>query len=192
MAARCHTSAGQIMPNKGARMKCTDLLIQDHKAILRALDVLEHMARRMDEKEAVEWEDVDAILRFLQKFADDNHQAKEESALFPELLSTCCNQDRALRQMLFEHDQERSLTEALEDALHTRRPDQFVIFARRFVGLLRNHIDKEDHILFEIVDRSLSKEQDEKVVSEFKNFAISRDLFDGLRRLEWKYLRKAA
>ena len=69
-------------------MKCTDLLIQEHKIILRALDVLDHMATRVENSQLVAFEDVETLLRFLRGFADDHHQAQEESALFPELMRT--------------------------------------------------------------------------------------------------------
>src|SRR5262245_54328313 len=173
-------------------MKCTDLLIQDHNTILRALDVLDEMAKRVERQETGEREDVESLLRFLRLFADDHHQAKEECALFPELRRAAHPEEGAMRHMLFEHDQERSLVEGLEDALFTRNRDEFVLFANRFGALIRNHIDKEDHILFEIVDRILSAEQDDLVVAEFGKFQISPELIADLRRLESKYLRKAA
>jgi hemerythrin-like domain-containing protein len=166
--------------------------MQDHKTILRALSVLEAMATRVEQDQPVDDEDVEAILRFLRTFADDHHQAKEESALFPELRRTCCAEEPSVRQMLFEHDQERSLVEALEDALHTKKGPQFVQFAHRFVALIRNHIYKEDYILFAIVERNLTAEQDETVVAEFEKFDIDERCLADLRRLEWKYLRKAA
>ena len=93
-------------------MKCTDLLIQDHKAILRALNVLEAMALHVERDQSVDDEDVETILRFLRTFADDHHQTKEESALFPELRRSCVAGEPSVRHMLFEHDQERSLVEA--------------------------------------------------------------------------------
>src|SRR6516164_4550030 len=102
-------------------MKCTELLIQDHKTILRALDILDQMADRVENHKVVEHDDVETILRFLRTFADEYHQGKEESALFPELRRTLTGYDPALRQMLFEHDQERSLVEAIEDALFTKK-----------------------------------------------------------------------
>jgi len=173
-------------------MKCTDLLIQDHKTILRALSVLEAMASHVETDQPVDGEDVETILRFLRVFADDHHQTKEESALFPELRRSCIAGEPSVRHMLFEHDQERSLVEALEDAMRTKKGAQFVQFAHRFVALIRNHVYKEDYILFPIVERNLSPEQDEKVVAEFEKFQIDLGYLADLRRLEWKYLRKAA
>ena len=173
-------------------MKCTDLLTQDHKIILRGLDVLAQMARDAERHRPPEAIDVEALLRFFCSFADDHHQLKEESALFPELLRSYCGQEASLRHMLFEHDQERSLVAALEDALHTKQVADFVYFADRFVDLIRTHIHKEDRILFQIVEAALSPEQDAKVVAEFDKFEVDESLLGDLRMLEWKYLRKAA
>ena len=171
-------------------MKCTDLLIQDHKIILRCLDVLDHIAARVERGEQAAGGDAETVLRFLRKFADDHHQTKEESALFPELMRTSSAQAGPLRQMLFEHDQERSLVDALEDALYTKKGVEFVHFANRLIALLRNHVTKEENILFDIVERSLSPAQDEKVTAEFGKFQIDLGFISELRRLEWKYLRR--
>src|SRR5947199_9427785 len=86
-------------------MKCTDLLIQEHKIILRAMDVLDHMATRVENSQPVAPEDVETLLRFLRGFADDPHQAQEESALFPELLRTSAWTEDPLRHMVFEPDE---------------------------------------------------------------------------------------
>jgi hemerythrin-like domain-containing protein len=173
-------------------MKCTDLLIQDHKIVLRALDVLEQMAKRVENHQVLEHDDVATLLRFLRSFADDYHQGKEESALFPELRRFSTAPDGPLRQMLFEHDQERSLVEAIEDALFTKKGFEFVHFAHRLIDLMRDHVRKEDRVLFEIVDRSLSKEQDENVVDQFNRFNLDPLLMFEFRTLESKYTKKAA
>ncbi len=173
-------------------MKCTDVLTKEHKIILRAVAVLDHMAARVEKGQAVDAQDIETILRFLRAFADDHHQAKEESALFPELRRTSAVNEPAVRQMLFEHDRERSLVEGLEDSLRTKKGTAFVQFAVRLSDLLRNHIHKEDKILFEVVDRSLSPEQDERVTKELNQFKAKDDWLGDLRRLEWTYLRRAS
>jgi hemerythrin-like domain-containing protein len=173
-------------------MKCTELLLQDHKLILRALDVLEQMAKRVERHEPLEHDDVEVVLQFLRVFGDDFHQAREESALFPELLRDVHAQEPSLRQMLFEHDQERSLVEGLEDALYTKNGKQFTQFAIRLVELLRNHVHKEDSVLFGIVDRLLSAQQDAQIVKEFEKFHLDPVLVRQLEQLERKYIRKAA
>ena len=173
-------------------MKCTDLLTQEHKTILRALDILDHMAARIKEDQPLAVEDVETILHFLRAFADNQHQAKEESALFPELLRTSAANGAPLRQMIFEHDQERSLVEGLEDSLRTKRGMEFVHFANRLTGLIRTHIRKEDNILFPMAERCLSPEQDERVTTELNQFEVDVAFLADLRRLEWIYLRRVA
>jgi hemerythrin-like domain-containing protein len=173
-------------------MKCTDLLIQDHKVILRCMDVLQEMATCVDNGEQPVEEDIQTLLRFMRVFADAHHQLKEESALFPELRRNGSQQESPLRQMLFEHERERSMVEGLEDSMLLKKGSEFVFFANRLTTLIRNHIYKEDNILFEIVDQALSPEQDERVVAEFNKFQVDPSLLADLRRLEWKYLRKVA
>lgn len=173
-------------------MKCTDHLSQEHKIILGALDVLDQMAVRVEHDQPVEAHDIDALLRFLRAFADDHHQGEEESALFPELMRTSAAAQPAVRQLLFEHDRERSLVEGLQDSLCTKKGVEFSQFAGRLTDLLRNHIRKEDKILFEIVERCLTTEQDERVTTELNRFQINSDLLSDLRRLEWTYLRRVA
>jgi hemerythrin-like domain-containing protein len=177
-------------------MKCTDLLFQDHIVILRALDILDRMGASFGKNEPVDPEDTRDVLRFLRIFADEHHQAKEESVLFPQLFAVPGLQHASLRHMLFEHDQERSLIEGLEDALKTKKGPDFRHYAHRLSGILRAHIDKENNILFEIAERSLSQEQHDRIAAEFEKFDLGwenrEELNDNLRRLERKYLGIAA
>jgi hemerythrin-like domain-containing protein len=173
-------------------MKCTDLLMQDHKIIVRALEILQEMATRVEAGRTVDAKDIETIVGFLRAFEDNYHQTKEESALFPELMRTTVGNESRLRHMIFEHDQERSLVQGLEDALHTQKGKDFVHFANSLVELIRTHIQKEDDILFPIADEALSKEQDESITSLFDKFEIDAGYFTDLRRLEWTYLKRAA
>jgi hemerythrin-like domain-containing protein len=120
-------------------MKSTDVLMQDHKIILRALDVLDDMAKRLRYDQPIDREDILSILRFIRLFADEYHQTKEERAVFPELRAAQ-PQERPLREMMFEHDDERTLVKELEDAIHTRQGLDFVYLAHGLTALIRNHI----------------------------------------------------
>ena len=179
-------------------MKSVDLLSQDHKVILRSLDILENIAARVQKGEKTNRDDVQSILDFLRVFEDEYHQTKEETALFPELMRCAESEQTNLRQMLFEHDQERSLVDGLEEALKTNQATDFVLYAYRLSTILRGHIYKEDHLLFSIIETSISKEQDERIVAEFEAFDRSlgidkkRLLLASLASLESKYLRKTA
>ena len=172
------------------RMKSISDLTEDHRIIWRSLDVLDEMSARTQNQQPIPEQDVLTLLRFLRVFADDHHQTKEESALFPVLMQTKAN--GRLRQMIFEHDQERSLVEGLEDSLRTRKGAEFVHFANRLAQLIRTHIQKEDTVLFPIAESCLSEQQDERVTAELQKFTVDSTLLDDLRRLEWAYLKRAA
>jgi len=141
--------------------------------------------------EAIDQDDATTLLRFLRTFSDEHHHLKEERVLFPEVMRTSEAQGGPLRHLLFEHNQERSLVEGLEDALNTRKGSDFVLFANRLTDRVRNHIQKEDSILFPILDVLISSALDEKVSTGFDKFQLDAGLLDDLRRLEWKYLSKA-
>lgn len=140
--------------------------------------------------ERIDQDDATTLLRFLRMFADEHHHVKEEGVLFPEVMRTSEAQGGPLRHLLFEHSQERSLVEGLEDALHIGKSSDFVLFANRLTDRVRNHIQKEDGILFPIIEVLISSQLDEKVSSEFEKFQLDPGLLDDLRRLEAKYLRK--
>jgi hemerythrin-like domain-containing protein len=177
-------------------MKSTDLLSQEHKMILRALDVLDAVSSSVDAGTKPEEADVDTILEFLRWFADAHHQAKEETVLFPVLKSSAAAADRAVQHMIFEHGQERSGIEELETHLRVGQASDFVSCAGQLSSRLRNHIYKEDQILFPQADALLDSQTDETVFEQLSRFDTPLDKqsleehLQHLRRLEWKYLRK--
>jgi hemerythrin-like domain-containing protein len=115
---------------------------------------------------------------------------KEESVLFPELMRISRTEAGPVRHLLFEHSQERSLVEELEDALRKTKTAEFVRLANRLTERVRDHIQKEDGILFPILDLLISSELDKMVRVGFKKFHLDSSLLDDLQRLESKYLRK--
>lgn len=162
--------------------------MQDHRIILRAVDVLQHMA----ESEQIDPGDAGILLGFLRTFVDEHHHIKEESALFPEVMKTSQAQGGSLRDLLFEHDQERSLVNGLEEALRTKKRAEFAFFVNRITAGIRNHIRKEDGILFPMLEGLLSGSQDDKVVAEFEKFHVDLGFISDLGRLERKYLARTS
>jgi len=177
----------------------TENLMSEHKLMLRAIYVLKAMADRIEEKKEVRPEDVEKLLDFLKKFGDEHHQCKEESILFPALRKVRSGTiDPALHQLMFEHEQERSLVEGLQDALRTKKGSDFVLFANQLAEILDDHIYREDHVLFNLVDRVINPEEDLRLEFEMTEFdngvrpQVQRELIHSLNQLEQKYLGKAA
>lgn len=180
-------------------LRCTDHLIQEHRIILRAIFVLSALVDLAKESRTPDAEDVESLLNFFKRFADDHHQLKEETVLFPELRNTDVAKTKgALHQMMFEHERERSLVEGLENALRTQNPADFSHYGGRLADLLCTHIYKENTILFDLVERTISREADARLAHDMEEFdlAMQPGIYDELThevtRLERKYLGKAA
>jgi hemerythrin-like domain-containing protein len=170
--------------------------MQEHKLILRALDILDAMSASAEKDGTLNESDVEKILDFLRWFADAHHQAKEETILFPALKRVAASQQPSLEHMAFEHKQERGFIEDIETSLRLAKLPEFVTRSARLGSILRNHIYKEDHILFEAADAVFTPEEDEAVAGQLSRFDTSLDkqILDerlkDLRSLEWKYLGK--
>ena len=147
------------------------------------------MLKKLEDGERIEIVDVTAILKFLRLFGDEYHRTMEESILFPALLRAAPQED-SLRQIFGEHSEERAVVAEIEAALNPRKGIAFVRSSRRLILLLRNHLDKEDAVLPNVVERSLSKEQDEMVVAEFTKNRKEAETLVNFPRLERKYMRK--
>ena len=55
-------------------MKCTDLVVQDHIALRRALDILDGMINKLEHGDRIEIADAAKILKFLRVFGIEYHQ----------------------------------------------------------------------------------------------------------------------
>ncbi len=67
--------------------QATQILRQEHDAILKILEAAEEAARRIDAGGPVRRETLSGMSEFLRLFADKCHHAKEEDLLFPLLES---------------------------------------------------------------------------------------------------------
>jgi hemerythrin-like domain-containing protein len=132
----------------------TEILRDEHRIILHALEVLERATERAPGDGW--WVDTIAWLR---AFADDNHHAKEETALFPAMVKAGVpSEGGPIAVMLAEHEEGRRLIRAMEASTGAAR----VTACRAYVSLLRAHIDKENEILFPLADAVL----DERAMDE--------------------------
>jgi hemerythrin-like domain-containing protein len=179
--------------------KCLVVLTAEHKTILRIADVLQAMSKTAEDHSEFNIEDVGAVVQILRHFGDEFHQRKEETALFP-VFTAACNPSEfaAVKHMLFEHEHDRSLINGMDDAIARANAAQFSEYGTQLANMLRNHIYKEDNILFETIGGSLSSADDAKVMTEFEFFEQDfesrnkAELMEQLRLLEWKYLRRVA
>lgn len=147
-------------------MKPTDVLMEEHRVIERALDALEEAATRLELGRDVPKEVLESLLDFIRGFADRCHHHKEEGVLFPYLESRgLSSTDGPVGVMLQEHEIGRRHVTAMAGAVDTSRGVEFAAHARAYIQLLREHIDKEDHVLFPMADEVMADEDFEELMS---------------------------
>jgi len=154
-------------------MKSVEVLMHEHRVIERGLAVLENIADRIEKGESVPTDKVTALLDFFQVFADQCHHGKEEGMLFPELEAKGIPKEGGpIGVMLIEHEEGRELrrrmSEAVSNLTDETNRQQFVTAAREYINLLRQHIWKEDNVLFQMAQQVLTEADDAALVERFE------------------------
>ncbi|HEX9656886.1 MAG TPA: alginate export family protein [Bacteroidota bacterium] len=156
-------------------MKPTDILKEEHRSIERMLFVLEKAVTRLQQGEDVNPDVFRDGIWFIKEFADGCHHQKEEKLLFPAMVQKGFPQKSGpIGVMLHEHDLGRQEVAAMNDALDryiksdpTGRP-ALVQHTQSFIDLLRDHILKEDNILFAMADHHFSVEEEAILLKSFR------------------------
>jgi hemerythrin-like domain-containing protein len=180
-------------------MQPTDILSAEHRVIEQVLDCLERLAAAARGSTGLDRERAGQALEVLRTYADRCHHGKEEDRLFPLM------EQRGLPRhvgpiavMLDDHKVGRSLIQRMGDALSDARegsPEaarRYADAAASYVELLRDHIAKEDGVLFPLAESLLDEASRAGLQAEFERFeredlepgtvARMRALADGLAR----------
>ncbi len=154
-------------------MRTVDILMHEHRVVEQGLAVLEAMAGRLARGQGVPADEVGAMLDFFRDFVDGCHHAKEEQSLFPALVERGVPREGGpVGVMLSEHDQGRSLQRQMREALPRLASDagarnRFAQAVQDYATLLRQHIMKEDNVLFQMAERVLTPEDDRRLGEAF-------------------------
>jgi len=152
----------------------TQILRQEHEAILGMLESLEAVADKAEAGDPVSFQLLTDLQEFFSLFADRSHHGKEEDLLFPFLEKKGVPRAGGpLGCMLTEHDEGRAFVKAMRSNAEgcangiAASRSAWVQAARGYANLLRNHIWKENEILFQIAERLLSEEEQSRLAEEF-------------------------
>jgi len=159
----------------------TEVLRREHDAILLMLDAAEALAGRLKAGEPVEPRLLEGTLEFFRLFADQCHHGKEEDLLFPKLVEKGMQREMGpIGVMLHEHEQGRALVRQMGQAAaeyQQGRPDagaHWAHAARGYAMLLREHIAKENEILFVMAERMLTAEEQRALAVEFERVELEK------------------
>ncbi len=173
----------------GSFERATELLSDEHRVIERVLDIMEKLTRVPVDTSLESWK---RVLDFARHFADRCHHLKEEKILFPAMEEHGIpNEGGPIGMMLMEHEEGRShvrsmlASMALIEAKDEAAQDSLVSSAKAYLRLLREHIQKEDEILFRMADDVIPAEEQKQLLRTFEEHE-ARELGPGIHE---KYLR---
>lgn len=140
----------------------TKVLMEEHQLILRMIALVEANAQRAQREDFDDWIFFAEAIDFIRTFADSYHHAKEEQVLFTALVDNGMPEKRSpIEAMHIEHEQGRAHVRAMDAALEQIQAGKaeqiptLVNHARGYAELLRQHIAKEDTILYPLAERVL-------------------------------------
>lgn len=150
--------------------KPTQILSDEHRVIERVLGAVEKLAK--GPVGALEpWK---KALEFIRGFADQCHHFKEEKVLFPAMEAHGIpSEGGPIGMMLMEHEEARSYVRAmfaaisLIEARNEAAKESLLSSAQAYCRLLREHIQKEDEVLFRMADEVISPEEQKKLSTAF-------------------------
>lgn len=157
--------------------KAIEVLMGEHRLIEQALGSLEAFAAEIRAGGPAPRRVVGEYAEFFRGFADVCHHGKEEEILFRRLLEEGFSRDSGpLAVMYYEHELGRAHVRGLAElAGGTGAPaDQERVLllqhADAFVPLLRQHILKEDRILYPMALQALGAADLDRLNAEFEAF----------------------
>lgn len=157
-------------------MKATEILMAEHRVIERVIAAIEAGANRVEGGGDIKPAFFLDAAEFITGFADGCHHKKEEGVLFRAITeSGVAEKGGPVGVMLAEHEQGRQFTRGMRAAAERLSAgdlaarEALVANARGYAALLRQHILKEDHILFPLADRVIPPEQYEAVAEGFEH-----------------------
>ena len=153
--------------------KPTEILSDEHRVIERVLDALQRLTAVPVNPSLEQWR---KALEFFRHFADQCHHFKEEKVLFPALEEHGIPREGGpIGMMLAEHEEGRGHVRSMIDAVEQvaqgngAASTTLMDHARAYVTLLREHIQKEDDILFRMADEVIPEEEQRRILKDFEN-----------------------
>jgi hemerythrin-like domain-containing protein len=152
----------------------TQALVNEHRLILRMITLLERNAPRTAAGTYSNWQFYLDGVDFIRDFADRFHHAKEEDVLFAALVKNGMPRENSpIAAMLMEHDQGRAFVKGMETAAQealegkSGREQALADNALAYAELLREHIAKEDDILYPLAERVIPDSMRDDIIAGY-------------------------
>jgi hemerythrin-like domain-containing protein len=147
-------------------------LMSEHQLIKQVLTALEERLHQVP----FPADFIADALDFFSQFADGLHHYKEEMGLFPAMVQNGVPLENGpVACMLHEHDEGRGYLKTIRESLpavrggSTEAQTRIQLNAAAYIEMLRNHIWKEDEILFQIALRILPEAAMKELEAKFSD-----------------------
>ncbi len=149
--------------------KITKILSDEHQNILKVVETLDDRCNQVQSGEEIDRKFFLDTINFIRNYADKFHHAKEEEILFKELckpgVEMHCN---PIEMMLYEHEQGRNFVKEMEQGVKEENKTKIISGARGYIQLIKEHIFKEDNILYPMADEALNKKTQQEMLKRFE------------------------
>lgn len=158
-------------------MDVIEVLMNEHRMIESVLDEVHVWVDAMLEEKRDDREQLGRFVKFIVEFADGWHHGKEEEILFKTMTEHGFpSQFGPIAVMLQEHTVGRELVGQLGRFVQQTTPwddsarHQIARTALSYVDLLRNHIQKEDQVLYPMAKAKLPQPAMASMATRFEAF----------------------
>jgi hemerythrin-like domain-containing protein len=162
-------------------MDAIETLMSEHRFIERACDALVAFADEARRKETDDKSELSRFVSFIHDFADACHHGKEEDILFKAMIDAGFPRHGGpIAVMLQEHDMGREQVAVLRAQSEKKEPwtaedrQRLAEAAYGYAALLRQHIHKEDAILYPMAEQRLPPEVMERVSRDCERYEAEK------------------
>lgn len=156
-------------------MKALSILRQEHRLILRMVETLMRIRKKMENGAHPDPIFFEKALEFMRAFADKYHHYKEEFVLFGMISQKRTNVLEAeMSALRYQHERCRQCTAEIENALqaYTQNDEMaatiILEYLATYTSLLKRHIYIEDHLFFPAAEKALLPAEDDHLLSLFQ------------------------
>ncbi|MCU4163840.1 hemerythrin domain-containing protein [Carboxylicivirga caseinilyticus] len=146
----------------------TQILSDEHQIILKVIDAVYSECAELEKGKALDIGFFQKTIDFIKNYADKFHHAKEEDILFKAMLENVehlhCN---PISVMLHEHDEDRTFVKGIEEGISENNRSKIIDNTLGYGMLLRDHIYKEDNVLYPMAEEALSDGQKDVVNQKY-------------------------
>jgi len=181
-------------------MTPTENLKNEHNDIKGLLNIMSKIAGNIKSNDVFYTSDVEDIIDFLKYFIEKSHHGKEE-VFYPALeYAGIPKEAESLSVILYEHALARNYLKDIDSCVvnckigNSFSGDMLAESMTNYVQLIKNHMQKEEEIIFPFAEQELSHDKQVELAKEFERIEeniVHHDFHDHyhklLEKLQSKY-----